>query len=182
MSKLVKLHFVRTLNRYKELQKIMVKDVMLSGEVITITPESTVSEAFDKMIKYNITGMPVIDNRGVMIGCVTLGIIGKYLNFPYLKVGEVMIKNPPYTTTDENIVTAFEKMIKFKKKLNLLPVINTKYPEKVFGKLEGIIYMEDIIELFYKYIIKELKNLVNLYNNNTGIKTKYHKLNNNKDV
>ncbi len=48
MSKLVKLHFVRTLNRYKELQKIMVKDVMLSGEVITITPESSMGGEFNK--------------------------------------------------------------------------------------------------------------------------------------
>ncbi|AIJ05032.1 CBS domain containing protein [Methanocaldococcus bathoardescens] len=188
MSKFVKLHLVRTLNRYKELQKIKVKDVMVSGSsVITTTPESTIGEVFNEMIKHDISGMPVIDNRGVMIGYATLKNVGKYLiNYPYLKVGEVMIKNPPYTTTDEDIITAFEKMIKFNKKLDQLPVINTKYPEKVFGKLEGIIFMGDIIELFYKYIIKELKNLVNLNNNNNGIKLKYqklnNKLNNNKDI
>jgi len=180
MSKFVKLHLVRTLNRYKELQKIKVKDVMLSGNVIATTPENTIGDVFNEMIKHNISGMPVIDNRRVMIGYVTLRDIGKYIiNYPYLKVEEIMIKDPPYTTTDEDIITAFEKMIKFNKKLDQLPVINTKHPEKVFGKLEGIVFMRDIIGLFYKYIIKELKNLVNLSNNdNNGIKLKYQKLNN----
>ncbi|ADC69020.1 CBS domain containing protein [Methanocaldococcus sp. FS406-22] len=165
MSKFVKLHLVRTLNKYKELQKVRVKDVMVSGDVITTTPEKTIGEIFDEMIKYNISGMPVVDDRGVMIGFITLREIRKYMmSHPYLNVGEVMLKNPPYTTADEDIITAFEKMIEFDKKLDQLPVINTKYPEKILGKLEGIIFMEDIIKLLYKNVIKELKILTTLYN------------------
>lgn len=64
-------------------------------------------------------------------------------------------------------------MIESNKKLDQLPVINTKYPEKILGKLEGIIFMEDIIKLLYENIIKELKTLVSFYNHNTEIKIKY---------
>jgi len=165
MSKLLKLHLVRTLNKYKELQNVRVRDVMISGDVITTTPEKMVGEVFNEMIKYNISGMPVVDERGVMIGFITLREIKKYIaTHPYLNVGEVMLKNPPYTTADEDIITAFEKMIEYDKKLDQLPVINTKYPEKILGKLEGIIFMEDIVKLLYENVIKELKTLTSLYN------------------
>ena len=99
-----------------------------------------------------------------MFGFVTLRDIGKVVTTnPTLKVREVKIKNPPYTTTNEDIITAFEKMINFNKKLDQLPVINTEYPEKILGTLEGIIFMEDIIKVLYEYVIKELKTLVSLY-------------------
>jgi len=165
MSKLLKLHLVRTLNKYKELQNVRVRDVMISGDVITTTPEKMVGEVFNEMIKYNISGIPVVDERGVMIGFITLREIKKCMvTHPYLNVGEVMLKNPPYTTADEDIITAFEKMIEYDKKLDQLPVINTKYPEKILGKLEGIIFMEDIVKLLYENVIKELKTLTSLYN------------------
>ena len=137
---------------------------MISGNVITTNPEKTIDDVLEMMIKHNISGMPVVDKRGVMIGFVTLRDIGKVVTTnPTLKVREVMIKNPPYTTTNEDIITAFEKMINFNKKLDQLPVINTEYPEKILGTLEGIIFMEDIIKVLYEYVIKELKTLVSLY-------------------
>ena len=164
MSQLVRLHLLRTINEYKQLQKIRVKDLMISGNVITTNPEKTIDDVLEMMIKHNISGMPVVDKRGVMIGFVTLRDIGKVVTTnPTLKVREVMIKNPPYTTTNEDIITAFEKMINFNKKLDQLPVINTEYPEKILGTLEGIIFMEDIIKVLYEYVIKELKTLVGLY-------------------
>jgi IMP dehydrogenase len=164
MSQLVRLHLLRTINEYKQLQKIRVKDLMISGNVITTNPEKTIDDVLEMMIKHNISGMPVVDKRGVMIGFVTLRDIGKVVTTnPTLKVREVMIKNPPYTTTNEDIITAFEKMINFNKKLDQLPVINTEYPEKILGTLEGIIFMEDIIKVLYEYVIKELKTLVSLY-------------------
>ena len=136
---------------------------MISGNVITTNPEKTIDDVLEMMIKHNISGMPVVDKRGVMIGFVTLRDIGKVVTTnPTLKVREVMIKNPPYTTTNEDIITAFEKMINFNKKLDQLPVINTEYPEKILGTLEGIIFMEDIIKVLYEYVIKELKTLVSL--------------------
>jgi len=163
MSQLVRLHLLRTINEYKQLQKIRVKDLMISGNVITTNPEKTIDDVLEMMIKHNISGMPVVDKRGVMIGFVTLRDIGKVVTTnPTLKVREVMIKNPPYTTTNEDIITAFEKMINFNKKLDQLPVINTEYPEKILGTLEGIIFMEDIIKVLYEYVIKELKTLVSL--------------------
>ena len=164
MSQLVRLHLLRTINEYKQLQKIRVKDLMISGNVITTNPEKTIDDVLEMMIKHNISGMPVVDKRGVMIGFVTLRDIRKVVTTnPTLKVREVMIKNPPYTTTNEDIITAFEKMINFNKKLDQLPVINTEYPEKILGTLEGIIFMEDIIKVLYEYVIKELKTLVSLY-------------------
>ena len=53
-------------------------------------------------------------------------------------------------------------MINSNKKLDQLPVVNTEYPEEILGRLEGIIFMEDIIKVLYDYVIKELKTLVSL--------------------
>ncbi len=167
MTKFIKLHLVRTLNKYRELQRMRVRDIMVSGDVVVARPENTVKDVFESMVEYNINGIPVIDERGKIVGLVTIKEIKPYLaNGSDVKIEIVMLKDPPYTTVDEDIITAFEKMINFDRRLDQLPVINTNSEEMPYGKLVGVVYIEDIITLLYEKVIKELKTLVSLYNGN----------------
>jgi CBS domain-containing protein len=49
-----------------------VADVMTKG-VISITPESPVTKAARMMLLYDISGLPVIDSSGRLVGIVTEG-------------------------------------------------------------------------------------------------------------
>ena len=47
-------------------------DVMTT-KVITVTPESSVGDAAKLMLQYRISGLPVVDQKGVLVGMVTEG-------------------------------------------------------------------------------------------------------------
>ncbi len=46
---------------------------IMTGRVITISPDATVLEAIDLMTKNRISGLPVIDASGALVGMVTEG-------------------------------------------------------------------------------------------------------------
>jgi len=47
-------------------------DVMTT-KVITVTPESSVGDAAKLMLQYRISGLPVVDRKGELVGIVTEG-------------------------------------------------------------------------------------------------------------
>ena len=55
---------------YELLSKIKVKDIM-SRSLITIGPEKTIVKAAHLMLKHRISGMPVVDGEGGLIGIIT---------------------------------------------------------------------------------------------------------------
>jgi CBS domain-containing protein len=93
---------------------------IMTGRVITISPDATVLEAIDLMTKNHISGLPVIDASGVLVGMVTEGdflrraetgtarkrprwlefLVGpgrlaeEYVETHARKVGEVMTRDP----------------------------------------------------------------------------------------
>lgn len=53
------------------LSSLRVRDVMLKGgDLKTITPDATIEEAADLMIRYKIGGLPVVEN-GIVVGVIT---------------------------------------------------------------------------------------------------------------
>jgi CBS domain-containing protein len=93
---------------------------IMTGRVITISPDATVLEAIDLMTKNHISGLPVIDGSGALVGMVTEGdflrraetgttrkrprwlefLVGpgrlaeEYVETHARKVGEVMTREP----------------------------------------------------------------------------------------
>lgn len=61
----------------EKMKRIEVNDVM-SREVVTISPSSTLAECVEKMIKNDISGLPVVEN-GKVVGIVTKTDLVKYL-------------------------------------------------------------------------------------------------------
>ena len=46
-------------------------DDVMTKKVITLKPDQTVSEAVDKLAKHGISGAPVVDGSGAVVGMLT---------------------------------------------------------------------------------------------------------------
>lgn len=119
-----------------EVDKVKRSESGMIMNPVTLKPEQTIGEALDLMSKYSISGIPVIDNEGALIGILT----NRDLRFEpnkKLKVKALM--------TSTNLIIAplgtdLEKAesILQKHKIEKLPVVDKS------GKLKGLITFKDI--------------------------------------
>ncbi len=63
---------------YYLLSELKVKDIM-SKNIFTIGPEETVEKAAVKMLEHRISGLPVVNDKGKVVGMITQGDIFKVL-------------------------------------------------------------------------------------------------------
>lgn len=153
-----------------------VKDFMIRN-VYTIHGRDTLKEAIQKLIDYNIGGMPVVDDDGKLIGMLSDGDILRYMkprrrisydyNFympflytkeeleeiaSYLKtvcVIEIARKRPLYTVCeDDNLERVLNILATHRFKK--VPVINEK------REVVGVISRGDLIRVIQKRLIDEL--------------------------
>jgi len=134
------------------LKNIKVKDVMTKN-VITARSDEGVVDAFEKMLKYKISSLPVIDDENMVIGIVTTTDIGyNLIRDRYTletTIGDVMTKDVITIEEDANILEAIKKMDTYKNRgeiINQLPVVDKN------NKLVGIISDGDIIRILSKII------------------------------
>jgi len=103
---------------------------------VTVRPDQTISEAESLMRKYKISGLPVVDEKGKLLGIITNRDIRFVKDFNK-KIREVMTKEnlitvPVGTTLEE------AKEILHKYKIEKLPVVDEN------GYLKGLITIKDI--------------------------------------
>lgn len=108
---------------------------MITNPVI-LSPDSYISEAKAIMKKYRISGLPVVDKDGYLIGIITNRDL-KYRKEDNMKADEIMTK--------ENLITAplgttleEAKSILLENRIEKLPIVNNEY------KLKGLITIKDI--------------------------------------
>jgi CBS-domain-containing membrane protein len=145
------------------------KDIM-TREVITVGPRTTVEELARLLMEHHISGAPVVDEAGGLVGIVTENDLinrEKRLHIPtvvqifdafiYLesskkfeedlkkmvgvRVGDIC--NPDVTTIDEDTTLTDIATIMTDKDVDLLPVMSK-------GKLVGIVGKEDVLKAFSK--------------------------------
>lgn len=144
-----------------KVKEIMVKDVT------SISPETTVSEVLDLLQKMQISGLPVIDNNGKLVGMFTEKDILSYVLPSYIeKVGRFIYEDNPkstrkkfmeldkikveqlmrkeVTTTTEETALSEVSRIMLTKKARRIPVIDNA------GKVVGIVARCDILKAFAK--------------------------------
>jgi len=63
---------------YYLLSELKLKDIMSKG-LVTIGPEETVEKAAVKMLEHRISGLPVVNDKGKLVGIITQGDIFKVL-------------------------------------------------------------------------------------------------------
>ncbi len=138
---------------------MLVKDVMTT-EVITVQKFETVLAVADILKSRNISGLPVVDNQGKVIGIITqadiLSVVGvrkehtlkdllkHMLGEPFAEqrigdiVGDIMT-SPVRTTTPQATIAEVVRLMD-EKKIRRLPVVDEK------KKLVGIISRADILK------------------------------------
>ena len=121
-----------------------VKDIMTS-EVITTTSDVDVVNAFEKLMEYKISSLPVVEDDK-LIGIITATDVGHNLILDKYELGtsvkEIMISPVVTVSPDDTIETAIKAMKESSSSsgiLNQLPVVDG-------DKLLGIISDGDIIQ------------------------------------
>ncbi len=137
---------------YKNLDifHIKVEDIMTT-DIIYANPDEGVVNAFETLLKYKISCLPVVSADKKLIGILTTTDIGYNLILDKYtldtKVSEVMTKDVVVITPDKSIADAIKKMDEYGYKgeiINQLPVVDEK------NKLVGIISDGDIIRILSK--------------------------------
>lgn len=94
------------------LKNLKVKDVMTEN-VITVKPTEDVVFAFEKLMKYKISSLPVVDGDE-LVGIVTATDLGHNLILDKYELGttveKIMVKDVTVINADEDIIKAVEKM------------------------------------------------------------------------
>ena len=130
-----------------------VKDHMTKSP-ITVTADLKVSTALDIMQKNNFHRLPVVDDKGKLIGLVTEGLVTESSNantttldiyelnylLSRMLVKEIMIKNVQTISPDVFLEEAAAKMVEYR--IGVLPVVDDA------GKVLGIITEKDIFQAF----------------------------------
>lgn len=148
-----------------------VADVMSLGAA-TVRPDAPVLEAAQTMLKFNISGLPVVDGEGRLVGMVTEGdlmrrwetdterrrsrwfslfvdagtLAEEYVHSHGRKVEEVMTRDPVSTTGDVQLADVVALMEKHK--IKRIPVLRD-------GKVVGVVSRANIL----RTLARRLENL-----------------------
>ena len=130
-----------------EVMKLTARKVseIMTRDVITTTPEIDVVYAFEKLMEFKISSLPVVDGDK-LIGIITATDVGHNLILDKYELGtkveEIMVKDVITISPEDTLETAIEVMkegISDSGILNQLPIVEG-------DKLVGIISDGDIIQ------------------------------------
>lgn len=122
----------------EEVDKVKRSESGMIRNPVTVSPDQPIYNAIELMKKYKISGIPVIDNSGSLVGILT----NRDLRFspnPKRKISELMTKTNLITTPIGTDFATAEKLLQ-QYKIEKLPVIDKH------GKLKGLITYKDILK------------------------------------
>lgn len=128
----------------QESQALKVEDYM-ARKLITFNPNQPMHEVVDALMKHKISGGPVVNDQGELVGVISEGdclkevVKGKYDNMPIFTglVEEHMAKNVITVDPNLNIFEAAKMFLE--KRLRRFPVVHE-------GKLIGQISQKDVMK------------------------------------
>jgi IMP dehydrogenase len=137
------LHKSMTIKQQAEkVKKVKRSESGMILDPITLKENSTVNEAKNCMREYSIGGIPVVDNKNILIGIVTNRDL-RFENDNSKKLSQVMTVSNLITAKVGVTMEDAEKILQ-KHKIEKLPVVNDKY------ELSGLITFRDIQKLSLK--------------------------------
>ncbi|WP_370089346.1 CBS domain-containing protein [Ekhidna sp.] len=130
--------------KIQESQALKVEDYM-ARKLITFNPKQPMHEVVDALMKHKISGGPVVNDQGELVGVISEGdclkevVKGKYDNMPIFTglVEEHMAKNVITVDPNLNIFEAAKMFLE--KRLRRFPVVHE-------GKLIGQISQKDVMK------------------------------------
>ncbi len=120
----------------EEVDKVKRSESGMIRNPVTLTPEETIGDALNLMKKYSVSGIPVIDTKGKLVGILT----NRDLRFEpnkKLLVKDLMTKDNLITAPIHTNLEKAEKILQ-KYKIEKLPVVDKN------GILKGLITFKDI--------------------------------------
>ena len=126
----------------KKIKKVKRSESGMILDPITLKENSTVAEAKNCMREYSIGGIPVVDNKNILIGIVTNRDL-RFENDNSKKLSQVMTVSNLITAKVGVTMEDAEKILQ-KHKIEKLPVVNDNY------ELSGLITFRDIQKLSLK--------------------------------
>ena len=127
----------------------------MAKDVIYTHPDTGVVKAFETLLKYKISCLPVVDGDKKVIGIITTTDIGYNLILDEYtldtRVSDVMTRDVISITPNESIMDAIKKMDEYGHKgeiINQLPVVDEN------NRLVGVISDGDIIRALSKFLKK----------------------------
>ncbi|RKZ24556.1 IMP dehydrogenase [bacterium] len=131
----------------QEIEKVKRFEGGVIQNPVTVKPGNTVKDVEDLMEKYHISGLPVVDDEGKLVGIITRRDI-LFVENKALPVRELMTKE--VVTAKEGINLEEAKKILMEKKIEKLPVVDEE------GRLKGLITAKDIIKnLLFPNAVKD---------------------------
>lgn len=114
---------------------MIARDIM-TRKVFTIHPEASVQEAAQLLDSQRISGLPVVNGDGKLIGIVTEADIISKVNRDGLNVADIM--SHQLLVVDEDTPVSDIAMLLTERKIKRVPVVE-------HGKLVGIVSRADIV-------------------------------------
>ncbi|MBF0252754.1 MAG: CBS domain-containing protein [Candidatus Omnitrophica bacterium] len=135
----------------ESLKQVKAKDIM-SKFAVTVEETASLTEAANLLMRFKISGLPVVDISGNLVGIITstdlFNIMGETvdnLSLPknYANVKQVMKKD---VITIEEETTLIEIIqIMFQKNIHTLPVVSK-------GEIKGVLGRRDVFNKYYKLL------------------------------
>jgi len=129
------------------LRSVFVKDHM-SKNVVTLAPEAEVLQAVHELIEKDISGAPVLDKHGRLVGvlserdCMQVVMQGDYHGAPAGLVKDFMSDNPQWVSPEQSILTLADLFISGR--FHRYPVVDN-------GRLVGVISRRDVMKALAKH-------------------------------
>ena len=130
----------------------LVKDIM-SFPVITVTPETTIAEVGELLLKYGHTGVPVVDDNKQLQGVISRRDVDKALKhgLDHAPVKGFMSREVITVEQDQSWEEVHRLMVLHD--IGRVPVVNN-------NQVVGIVSRSDILSLVYKSVIPTSSHLV----------------------
>lgn len=128
-------------------RSMQVTDYM-KKDFFTLDPEMDVLRAAQLLIRHDISGAPVLDRHGRLVGilterdCMQVALQGYYHGEPGGLVKKHMTPDPEYVSPDTSILTLAEKFINGRFQ---------RYPVVDNGRLVGVIARWDVMRALAEY-------------------------------
>lgn len=131
---------------------VRAKDIM-STKVTTVHEYANVMDVIKLLVEHNVTGLPVVDDSGRLLGMVTeKDILMLLLYDPNVKgktVTDLMTTEITHFDEDENLMSIFESLVQ--SNFRRVPILSE-------GRLVGIVSRRDIIKFLSAKAKKAQKN------------------------
>ncbi|MBQ8862429.1 MAG: IMP dehydrogenase, partial [Clostridia bacterium] len=119
-----------------EVEKVKRSENGVIRNPFSLHPENKVYEAEELMHKYKISGVPIVDNNGFLVGIITNRDM-RFLTGMDMPISEVMTKKDLVTAPEGTTHDEAQEILR-RRKIEKLPIVDKE------GKLAGLITIKDI--------------------------------------